>query len=65
MDAVIYALAGALIFYAGLIAGSRLAKGQEPLILPSFRPKSKPEKEPEEQGWATRRNPFVEEGDLD
>jgi len=65
MDAVIYALAGALIFYAGLVAGSRLAKGQEPLILPSFRQKPKTGKEPEEQGWATRRNPFVEEGEFD
>lgn len=64
MDALIFMFAGAFLFLCGLIVGSRLAKGQEPVALPRFE-RPKPDPEPEEQGWASRDRPFVEDGEAE
>lgn len=66
MAEIVAALAGAFLFLAGVVVGSRLSKGQAPVPVPRvFKPPDKKQGEPEEQGWATRGRPFIEEAGED
>lgn len=62
MAEILAAAVGAFLFLAGVVMGSRLAKGQPPVALPQVFKPPKKEKDPEEQGWASRDRPFVDEG---
>lgn len=62
MVEIVAALIGALLFLAGVVVGHRLARGMEPVSLPSpglTRKDSAAREPPEEQGWATREKPHV------
>lgn len=53
---------GAGVFLCGVVVGHRLTTGLPPVAMPEiFKPPEKEESEPEEQGWAMRTKPHVDE----
>lgn len=53
---------GAVVFLCGIVVGHRITSGLSPVAMPEiFKPPEKDDKEIEEQGWATRSKPHVDE----
>lgn len=59
---VLAMLFGGVLFAGGIAVGWRMAKDLPPVPVPKLNPPPPSErKEPEEQGWATREKPHVDE----